>query len=97
MLGVRWQLLFLQWFLLILKLGTQPAHMALGFFFRALGIELHQMREDVVGAGRSRQAIGGQHGGVHFVVQFDTHQAVDRDGLFFGGEGSALAQWLAPT
>jgi hypothetical protein len=35
----------------ILKRGPQPAHAALGFFCGALGVELHQVGQDVVGAG----------------------------------------------
>ena len=77
-----------------MKVGPQPAHAALGLFCRALGVELHQVGQDVVGAGRGGQAVGRQHGGVQLVVQLaqHAHQALGVLGFLFGGERAAFAQ-----
>jgi hypothetical protein len=86
--------LFLKQILRILERGPQPAHAALGFFCGALGVELHQVGQDVVGARIGGQAVGGQHRGVELVVQLaqHAHQALGVDGFLFGRECAAFAQ-----
>ena len=85
----------------VLEVGAQPADVAGGFFAGAFGVEGDEAVEQgfAVGRGEVGPAVGGEHGGVEFVVQGlqDGDEALFVDGLVLGGQRLAAAQIFAST
>ena len=82
------------WLGRILKIRAQPADRALCFLHRALLVQDDEVAEDVIGVSVRGKAVGLQHLGIEFVVQFFEHtdETLRVDGSLFGGQGALFSE-----